>query len=134
MWLFNNLSKNLKKIELKEEKWSNSYPIKNPSRSYKTNGFLATESKIIINKIVFVRKGNYAQNFFKGIKKKDVLYSYHGGVMVTKNKKVLQKIIKNELKREYYKKKEKEKRNLDNVFNKRKIESLIICLKKLERW
>lgn len=54
--------------------------------------------------------------------------------MATKNTKVLKKIIKNELKREYYKKIEKEKRNLDNVFNKRKIESLIICLKKLERW
>jgi hypothetical protein len=134
MWLFDNISKNLKKTELKEEKWSNSYPIKNPSRSYKTNGFLAAEARLVIRGIAFVRKGNFAQNFFKGINEKEVLYSFVSGLILTKNKKTLLKIANYELKRNYYKKKEKEKRNLEATQNYKKINSLVVVLKKIERW
>jgi hypothetical protein len=56
------------------------------------------------------------------------------GLILTKNKKTLLKIANYELKRNYYKKKEKEKRNLEATQNYKKINSLVVVLKKIERW
>jgi hypothetical protein len=56
------------------------------------------------------------------------------GLILTKNKKTLLKIANYELKRNYYKKKEKEKRNLESTQNYKKINSLVVVLKKIERW
>ena len=134
MWLLNKHSFRIEKINELENKWANSYPIKNPTRSYRTNGFLAAEARLVIRGIAFVRKGNFAQNFFKGINEKEVLYSYLPGLILTKNKKALVKIANYELKRNYYKKKEKEKRNLEATQNYKKINSLVVVLKKIERW
>ena len=125
MWLLNKHSFRIEKINALENKWANSYPIKNPTRSYRTNGFLAAEARLVIRGIAFVRKGNFAQNFFKGINEKEILYSYLPGLILTKNKKALLKIINYELKRNYYKKKEKEKRNLEVIQNYKKINSFL---------
>lgn len=63
-----------------------------------------------------------------------MLYSFVSGLILTKNKKTLLKIANYELKRNYYKKKEKEKRNLEATQNYKKINSLVVVLKKIERW
>ena len=134
MWLFNRKECLVEKALVIEKKWANSYPLKNPTRAYKKTNQFPLEASIVINRRSFVKRGNFISCFFQDLKENEVIYSKRDGWLATKSKKVLEKIIENELKRTFCKIKTSKKFNKSKIDHAKKISNLLIYFKKTKRW